>query len=403
MSGSGLYIHVPFCLHKCGYCDFNSWAETGVSFQKEWLAGIERQIRFWSGRCQGKSFDTVFWGGGTPSLLNDKIFSSAMDLIFEHFQIESGAEISVECNPETLDAAKLQNLWTAGVNRISVGIQSFDDIYLKRLERKTSRESNLAVLDLVSKNWKGRWSLDLMFALPEQSLEHWLGELDLALTFDPSHISAYQLTLSTSRSKNWKQAPEDELLEFFVLTEERLSEAGLGRYEISNFARHGYECRHNLHYWNLDPFLALGPGACGLLPTSWVGKQNHSYEQVGFHQRVAPRWEHWLEFAGTEAEVTKWVEPRSSEDHLKELLLMNLRLANGFSLERWGAHQNQALQVFEVLKAKGLVENDYLKPQIWRATSRGAQILDTTIQLAYGLFDFDKIKSEKNYTDPVFV
>lgn len=400
MSGKGLYVHVPFCVHKCGYCDFNSWAETRSEFQWQWLEAITKQAKFWQDRCQGETFDTIFWGGGTPSLLDSKILAEFMDVLRSSFRLSSDVEVTVECNPETIDEAKLQALWDAGINRISIGIQSFEDRFLSRLERQTTRESNLRVLDTVSKKWPGRWSLDLMFALPEQTLEQWLGELDLAMSFNPSHVSAYQLTLSTARSKNWNQAPEDELLEFFVLTQERLAESGLLQYEISNYARPGHECRHNIHYWNLDPFLGLGPGAAGLLPSKWVATSGAG--SVGFHQRVAPRWETWLEHSGTAKESTGWLEARSVEDHLKEMLMMNLRLNQGFALDRWGPHIGEIRGAMEVLAAKGLVEN---MPQSarWRATSRGMQILDTTIQMAYALIDFDKINSTAVlYIDPRF-
>ncbi len=400
MADKGIYVHVPFCVHKCGYCDFNSWAETRSEFQWQWLDAITRQANFWQPRCQNDRFDTIFWGGGTPSLLDSKILAKFMDVLHGSFSLAPNTEITIECNPETITEEKLQRLWDAGVNRISIGIQSFEDEYLKRLERQTTRESNLRVLEMVSKKWPGRWSLDLMFALPEQSLEQWLVEMDTALSFGPSHISAYQLTLSTARSKNWKQAPEDELLEFFVLTGERLAEDGLLQYEISNYAKPDHECLHNLHYWRLDPFLGLGPGAAGLLPAHWASEQITS--QAGFHQRVAPRWETWLQDSGSAKEATKWLEPRSTEDHIKEMLMMNLRLNEGFCLSRWGIFESSGREAMQVLQAKGLV--DFL-PQTkrWRASTRGMQILDTTIQMAYALIDFEKLaKNSANYRDHAF-
>lgn len=384
-------MHVPFCLHKCGYCDFNSWAETRREFQDEWLWAISKQVDYWSPRTEREIFDTVVWGGGTPSLLHTDILQAFMQKIQSSFSLSKDVEVTVECNPETLNQEKLTKLWDAGVNRLSIGIQSFEDLYLQRLERQTTRDANLKVLELVASKWPGRWSLDLMFALPEQSLERWLGEMDLALSFNPSHISAYQLTLTTARSKNWRQAPEDELLEFFVLTQERFAEAGLEHYEVSNFARPGYECRHNLHYWNLHSFLGLGPGAAGLIPAAWALDHAEAGSTIGFHQRVAPRWETWLQKVGSPAESGAWLETRSLEDHFKEMLLMNFRLTAGFDLLRWGDHALQMRQVLETMSARGLVE-EVPNQNKWRATTRGMQILDTTIQMAYALFDFEKIR-----------
>jgi oxygen-independent coproporphyrinogen III oxidase len=401
MAGKGIYVHVPFCVHKCGYCDFNSWAETRTEFQWQWLEAITRQAKFWQPRVQKDFFDTIFWGGGTPSLLDDQVLAKFMSVLKKSFTLSPTAEITIECNPETLSREKLNHLWDAGVNRISIGIQSFQDDYLRRLERQTTRGSNLRILEMVSEHWPGRWSLDLMFALPEQSLDAWLIEMDTALKFNPSHISAYQLTLSTARSKNWKQAPEDELLEFFVLTQQRLAEAGLFQYEISNFSKPGHECLHNLHYWRLDPFLGFGPGAAGLVAKRWV-EEDMATEAIGYHQRVAPRWESWLEKAGTEVEVAEWVEGRSVEDHFKELLMMNLRLSEGFELDRWGAHQAQALGAMQVLQSKGLVEQ-VPHTNRWRASTRGMQILDTTIQMAYALIDFGKTREDLLYRDEAFL
>lgn len=402
MADKGIYVHVPFCVHKCGYCDFNSWAETRSEFQWQWLEAITRQANYWQDRCASERFDTIFWGGGTPSLLDSKILAQFMEVLRKNFSLAPNCEITIECNPETLNEEKLTRLWDAGVNRISIGIQSFEDQFLHRLERQTTRASNLKVLEMVSKKWPGRWSLDLMFALPEQTLEQWLAELDLAMSFNPGHVSAYQLTLSTARSKNWKQAPEDELLEFFLLTQERLLESGLHQYEISNYAKPGHECQHNLHYWKLDPFLGLGPGAAGLIPARW-GAEKLETDSIGFHQKIAPRWEKWLEHSGTASESTSWLESRTPEDHLKEMLMMNLRLNEGFSLERWGVHAPIARGAMETLKMKGLVEQ-MPENDRWRASTRGMQILDTTIQMAYALVDFDSINRNSTvYVDPVFV
>jgi len=391
MRDSGLYLHVPFCEHKCGYCDFNSWAETRKEFQIEWQKAMLRQIEYWSSVGEAKKFSTLFLGGGTPSLLHSDVLMPVLEKVQSKSWLSQDAEITVEANPETITKQKLSDLAAMGVNRLSVGIQTFDDKGLARLERKANSDTNKQALNLIAENWPGTWSLDLIFGTPEQNLSMWLSDLDIGLGYNPTHVSAYQLTLTTSRSQSWSQPPEDRLLEFFLLTEERLLEEGLLRYETSNFAQPGFESKHNLHYWRMNPFLGLGPGAYGIVDKSWTDFDRAT--QSGFHQRVAPRWETWLESSGDPTKEKSWLSSRTQEDHLKELLLMNLRLVEGMPLEKWGANKHLFENAATSLIAKGLLETfqDKTRGKVYRATTRGSQILDTVVELSYGLIDFDEL------------
>lgn len=383
LSAAGLYVHSPFCVHKCGYCDFNSWAEndSGVlrAQMQQWLLGIERQVQWWARHAELPVFSTVFFGGGTPSLLDDDILVQAAQILRAHFRFTPDVEWTYECNPETLNRQKLDVLREAGATRVSVGIQSFDDIYLERLERRARRADNLRVLELLAAEWRGPWSLDLMFGLPGQSLEHWLRELDTAMQFSPQHVSAYQLTLTTARSKNWQQASDDDLLFFFNLAEERLAEAGLSKYEVSNFAVPGQECRHNLGYWKLAPFLGLGPGAAGLLLPQMM-PQNHAHAPYGVHQRNADRFETWLAGAGTDKGESGWLKTRSAKDHLFELLMMGLRLREGVNVARFGSLQPSIDLSFQTFQAQGWLEK---AEPFWRMTGRGARLLDSILPIIF--------------------
>lgn len=336
-SGLGLYVHFPFCLHKCGYCDFNSRADTSRVSQLKWFEVFERQLDHWSARLARPELRTVFFGGGTPSLLEDDLLVKSGELVRRYFPLALTAEWTVECNPETLNPAKLEALAAMGANRLSIGVQSFDDGFLERLERRARRGDNLRALELVATTWRGRWSLDLMFGLPDQDLALWQSDLEFALKFGSKHLSAYQLTLTTERSKNWSQPPEDALLKLFDYTEERLGAHGLAKYEVSNFAAAGEESRHNLRYWKLESFLGLGPGASGLLldaaPGAFVGAPKSTH---GYHQRQPDRFETWSEGAGTESVETARLTPRTAFDHLEETLLMGLRLKEGIELLRLG-------------------------------------------------------------------
>jgi len=375
----GLYVHVPFCVHKCGYCDFNSWAEQTRAPQERWLKALEKQTQFWGERHhKTPAFETMFWGGGTPSLLEPDILESAHKLLRENFRFEDTAEWTVECNPETLDSSRLRHLRDIGVNRISIGIQSFEDVYLDRLERRARRKDNLRVLELVTQEWKGRWSLDLMFGLPEQDMTRWEAELEQALEFSPSHISAYQLTLSTARSKNWKQPDIDTLLEMFNLTEEKLGAAGLEKYETSNFARHGHESRHNMKYWKLEAFLGLGPGASGLLAPPQLQTSSKEWGRFGAHQKQPDTFEKWENAAGHElAELGTLLTPRSGREHLEEMLMMGLRLREGLKMERIEDSEGTLQALFKVEQANGNIE---ISDKYVRATAQGARVLDSVLQ-----------------------
>jgi oxygen-independent coproporphyrinogen-3 oxidase len=369
----GLYVHAPFCVHKCGYCDFNSWAETRREPMVLWLDALKKQAVYWGPRLRdaGIEVDTIFYGGGTPSLLPNDVIEASGVAIQEFFPRAAGLEWSVECNPETLDAAKLAALRACGANRLSVGIQSFENRFLDRLERRARREHNLAALELVSGSWKGSWSCDLMFGLPTQTLEEWERDLTTALSFRPPHLSAYQLTLTTERSKNWQQAGEEGLLAFFDLTRKLTEAAGLRAYEVSNFARPGEECRHNLHYWRLDPFLGLGPGAAGLLPPRLVPAG------YGAHQKNPDRFEAWTGGAGSETE-TRWLQKRNSKDHLFEMLMMGLRLEDGLDESRFGPWAGLFEQSVRTLPDPSVFERiQGVSGNAWKASPAGLRLLDT--------------------------
>jgi len=375
----GLYVHAPFCVHKCGYCDFNSWAETRREPMVQWLEALKKQTAYWGPRLReaGIFVDTIFYGGGTPSLLPNDVLVASGRALRESFALSANLEWTIECNPETLDSAKLEALGETGANRLSMGVQSFEDRFLDRLERRARREHNLAALELVTDKWKGSWSCDLMFGLPEQTRAQWESDLDTALSFKPPHLSAYQLTLTTERSKNWKQPSEDGLLEYFDLTREKTAAAGLEAYEVSNFARPGEECRHNLHYWKLDPFLGLGPGAAGLLPPRLSLKEET--QGYGAHQKNPDRFEAWSQGAGTLSEIA-WLQPRTPKDHLFEMLMMGLRTEVGVEESRLGLWAGAFGEAVEQLPDPGsFIKLQGLKGPAWKASATGLRILDSLL------------------------
>jgi oxygen-independent coproporphyrinogen-3 oxidase len=416
----GLYVHVPFCVHKCGYCDFNSWAETRRAPQELWLSALQKQLEFWGPRAQaaGKTVDTIFWGGGTPSLLENDLLIKAGHLLAKNFPSHANLEWSFECNPETLSAEKIEALKAAGATRLSIGIQSFDDVHLERLERRARKKDNLRALEILKNNWSGPWSLDLMFGLPQQSAEHWKQQLQIALDFAPTHISAYQLTLTTARSQHWQQGSESELLEQFDITEELLEGAGLLRYEVSNFAKPGAESRHNLKYWRLEPFLGIGPGASGLLSPSLLtsGVQEFSQNQTsnldaalsgrfnplwGAHQKNPDSFETWLKGAGQiSCELGQALNPREEKDHLFEMLMMGLRLKAGISISRlkpWAVQDESQLEV--VLKEAQVIEFIEVNNDFLRVNGQGLRILDHLLPKLFKSFQRNLTKNAPHNLD----
>lgn len=365
----GLYLHFPFCAYKCGYCDFNSWVETGSEPQRQWLEGIKNEILFWKSHNNGAlgafQFNTLFMGGGTPSLLRAELWSELSSFLKSELRFSDDLEWTVECNPETINEELLALFSDLGVNRLSLGIQSFKEKYLKRLERGASPQANRRALEIINKKWHARWSLDLMFGLPEQSLEEWEGDLRQALAFSPKHLSAYQLTLTTQKSKSWKQGSDSELLDFFRKTREFLSQYGLEAYEVSNFASPGCESRHNLKYWKAESFLGLGPGAYSLLPQEFFEDA-----PLGAHFKTPSRMDEWLR--ATQNPNLEKAEKRSEREHVTELLMLGLRLQKGIEKSRFP----RGLSWQKLEPYADLVEQN---SSMIKATSRGLEILDTTL------------------------
>ncbi len=369
----GIYIHFPFCAYKCGYCDFNSWVEETEEPQKIWLEALKKELLFWKARgLDDFQIDTLFMGGGTPSLLKEKYFYELEAFLKKNLTFSPTLEWTVEANPETIHSTLLETFENIGVNRLSIGIQSFQEKYLRRLERGATPQSNKRALSCVAENWKGRWSLDLMFGLPEQNFQDWESDLNEALSFGSKHISAYQLTLSTEKSKNWKQPVEEELLKYFRFTREVLGARGLIPYEISNFAIPSEESRHNLKYWRAEPFLALGPGAYSLLPSRLINQSlDQSGEGFGAHLKNPSKMSDWQKHVENPFSFGK-LEKRDAKIHITELLLVGLRLEKGIEIKLFPKN-------FDFGFLNGL--NDLLEKTDThiRATEKGREILDTTI------------------------
>ncbi len=271
MNSLGLYLHIPYCLHKCGYCDFNSHPDNEEE-SKIYVSALLSEIEHYAPTLTGKTVSSVFFGGGTPTILPPASLDKILNGVKNRFNLIKDCEISIEANPATIQQETLEQIRASGFNRISIGVQSFDLDELKLLERVHNEEQIHTTVDRARRAGFNNLSLDLMFSLPGQSLEKWKSHLQQALDKKPDHISAYGLTIEPATSffklqeRGLLQLPhEDMQLQMFEATIEFLQSAGYEQYEISNYARPGFECKHNLNYWDNGDYLGLGAGASSYL------------------------------------------------------------------------------------------------------------------------------------------
>jgi oxygen-independent coproporphyrinogen-3 oxidase len=375
MSGFGLYIHWPFCAAKCPYCDFNSHVRP-VLDEAGWCNAILAEMDHVAGLQGGARpvVETIFFGGGTPSLMSGTSTARILDYAKRLWPWANDVEITLEANPASADASRFADYRAAGVNRISLGIQALNDHDLKFLGRLHNLDEAKAALALAQKNFD-RVSLDLIYARPDQTIADWKNELAEAISFGTSHLSLYQLTIepatrfATLHREGRIKTPEEELAAaLYEATQEVTAAAGLPAYEVSNHARCGEEARHNLLYWRYGSYAGFGPGAHGRLELG--GKRIATAAE-----RVPERW---MEKVAREGHgYTAWEEIVPAEA-AREHLLMNLRLTEGLDLAAYRARWNAAPDPARIamLAAQGFV---VLEDSTLRLTPDGMLVLNAVI------------------------
>ncbi|WP_416899051.1 MAG: radical SAM family heme chaperone HemW [Minwuia sp.] len=351
MSGHAIYVHWPFCVAKCPYCDFNSHVRERID-EARWRDALCREIRTWSERCGGPA-ETVFFGGGTPSLMSPDTVGAVLEEIDRCFGLTPDCEITLEANPSSVEAGRFRGYRAAGVNRLSMGIQSFDDAALKFLGRVHDAEAALAAIE-TARDVFGRFSFDLIYALPGQTEAAWREQLDRALGLAAGHLSLYQLTIEPNtgfagavRRGVWTPMDDDRAADFFELTQEICEGAGLPAYEISNHAAPGQESRHNLVYWRYGSWIGIGPGAHGR-PVCSDGSR------LAASNLKKP--ERWLEAVTETGSGAEELRPLDTAEQAEEAVMMGLRLAEGLDLSRPGAAACIDEEAAERLSAHGLIE-----------------------------------------------
>lgn len=370
-----LYIHIPWCLRKCPYCDFNSHAATAQLPEQEYVPALCQDLDTDLSSLKladFSGFHSVFIGGGTPSLFSARAYEQLLDHIRKKVGIERGAEITLEVNPGAAEAEKFRGYRQAGINRLSIGIQSFHTDYLAKLGRIHSGPEAEKAIELALAAGFDNFNLDLMHGLPGQSIEEGLEDLKKALSFGPTHLSWYQLTIepNTEFYARPPPLPEDDLLaEMQDSGIELISEAGFRRYEVSAYSQPGYQSQHNLNYWLFGDYLGIGAGAHGKFsdPDTGLIKRTRKKRQPA----------HYL---ASELSRLAEVDPVLPEERTLEFLLNSLRLVEGFCVDEYEARtglgfSHIAKQV-ESLCDRGLLtkKNDRV-----RTTARGFSMLNSLI------------------------
>ena len=336
MNSIGLYIHIPYCLHKCGYCDFNSH-NINEAEMEAYVQALLSEMEQTAKEAKNRRVNTIFFGGGTPTTLPFADLARILEACRQQFQVDPEAEITCEANPATIPQTDLAQLREAGFNRLSIGVQSFDTDELKRLERVHTVDEVFLTVERARQAGFDNLSLDLMFALPGQTAERWLDNLQKAIDLQPDHISAYNLTIEpdTVFYKQQSQGqltmpPDDFQRELFEITIATLTGAGYEHYEISNYAQPGKQSRHNLNYWVDGEYIGLGAGASSFfkgdrtkntnLPSRYITQINET--QTAVESRETP----------------------GRRQRMGEAVMLGLRLRTGLSLSQFKNQFNITFQ-----------------------------------------------------------
>jgi putative oxygen-independent coproporphyrinogen III oxidase len=371
----GVYVHWPFCLSKCPYCDFNSHVRHAAIDQERFARGFAREIEATAARVPGREVTSIFLGGGTPSLMAPETVGAILDAIGKHWRVATDVEVTLEANPTSVEAARFAGYRTAGVNRVSLGVQALDDASLKMLGRLHSAREALDAVAIARRSFE-RYSFDLIYARPDQTPAMWTEELKLAIAEAAEHLSLYQLTIEEGtpffglHAAGKLKTPDDAVARvLYDVTQEVCAQHGLPAYEISNHARPGAECKHNLVYWRGQEYAGIGPGAHGRLD---INGTRHA-------TATDKRPETWLMRVEANGHGVITDERLNSVERADEFLLMGLRLAEGIDPERYAALAGRPLDPdrIAVLREEGAIAVE--ADGRLRVTQAGFPVLDAVV------------------------
>jgi oxygen-independent coproporphyrinogen-3 oxidase len=371
----GVYIHWPFCLSKCPYCDFNSHVRHQAIDEDRFVQAFAREIATTAARMPGRVVSSIFLGGGTPSLMQPRTVGAILETIGKEWQIAGGAEVTLEANPTSVEATRFRGYRAAGVNRVSLGVQALDDASLKALGRLHTAKEALDAVAIARKEFE-RYSFDLIYARPGQTTDAWAAELKHAIAEAAEHLSLYQLTIEADTPFAGLHAAgklvtpdEAQARALYDVTQEICAAHGLPAYEISNHARLGAECRHNLVYWRGDEYAGIGPGAHGRLD---IDGRRHA-------TATERRPEAWLMRVESSGHGVITDDVLNSEERGDEYLLMGLRLREGIDPDRYKLLAGRSLDTarIENLRDEGAISID--ADGRLRVTQEGFPVLDAVV------------------------
>jgi putative oxygen-independent coproporphyrinogen III oxidase len=371
----GVYVHWPFCLSKCPYCDFNSHVRHAAIDQERFARGFAREIETTAERVPGREVTSIFLGGGTPSLMAPQTVGAILDAIGKHWRVAPDAEVTLEANPTSVEATRFAGYRAAGVSRVSLGVQALDDASLKMLGRLHSAREALDAVAIARRSF-ARYSFDLIYARPDQTPAMWTDELKLAIAEAAEHLSLYQLTIEEGtpffglHAAGKLKTPDEAVARaLYDVTQEVCAQHGLAAYEISNHARPGAECQHNLVYWRGEEYAGIGPGAHGRLD---INGARHA-------TATDKRPETWLMRVEANGHGVMTDERLNSVERADEFLLMGLRLAEGIDPKRYAALAGRPLDPrrIAILREEGAIAVE--ADGRLRVTQAGFPVLDAVV------------------------
>ncbi len=373
----GVYVHWPFCKAKCPYCDFNSHVSDTVDHEK-WAASFVKEIDHTTQQTGKRNVTSIFFGGGTPSLMNPKTVEIILNHIAKVWNVSPDIEITLEANPTSIEAQKFKDFKAAGINRVSIGVQSLRDDDLKFLGRQHSAQEAIGAIKTAEQIFD-RYSFDLIYARPEQNINDWKNELNDALQYAQGHLSLYQLTIEqgtpfyTQAARGEFRIPEaDQAGEFYEVTQEILEGANMPAYEISNHAIAGQESAHNLTYWQYGDYAGIGPGAHGRI----------TIKGQKFATRVRRAPDVWLDYVAKDGHGYHPFQEVSQDERLIEMMMMGLRLRQGIALKNiekeTGVDWRMSIQQDKI---NHLIDGDFIKLTKTHIvpTSKGMQKLNALL------------------------
>ena len=339
----GLYLHIPFCIRKCNYCDFLSFGGTSEEEQKDYFRVLLREIEYYSEIYGNKYYvDSIFIGGGTPSLVEEDLIHELMSAVRNGFSVDQNAEISIESNPKTLTKNKLSTYLAAGINRLSMGVQSFDENLLSAMGRVHSPEDILANYTLARECGFRNINLDLMFAIPGQTKQIWLDTLKKAIGLEPEHISFYSLQLeegtpyfSMFQEGSLKEIEDEMDREMYHEAIKTLKERGYHHYEISNASKVGYQCRQNLKYWSMEDYLGLGLGSHSFMDGVRFSNVTNLKDYLQAEQNTV---------SSNRSPFVQWHHKNTKEENISEYIFTGLRKLEGLNLRDFEVRFKQSIE-----------------------------------------------------------